>query len=211
MTKTETLDRLTRDYLVPVVRTQDGAAARRACQRLAAAGMGVFEITLTVPDAFDVIAELAAGGALVGVGTVLTGDDAQRAIEAGARFVVSPATVPEVGAVCAEAGAACLLGALTPTEVLAAVAAGADVVKIFPAGSVGGPAHIHALAAVFPQIPLAPTGGISVDDIPRYRKAGAAFVGIGGTLVADAAAGDLDPAALKARLARLIGADSPSS
>ena len=117
---------------------------------------------------------------------------AEACLEAGARFIVAPWVDATLAAPVQEAGACLMLGALTPTEVRAALQAGADVVKIFPAGSVGGPAHIKALRAVFPDVAFCPTGGVDARNAPDYLAAGAAFVGIGGKLVDEAlvAAGD---------------------
>jgi len=197
------LPQLVRDYVIPVVRTRETALARRAVEWLAAAGFRTFEITMTVPDAVALIAEASAGGLLVGAGTVTDAATARRCIEAGARFVVSPAVVPEVAAACREKAALSMLGALTPTEVIAAVRAGADVVKIFPASSVGGPAHVKALRSVFPDVPLVPTGGISADEIAAYRAAGAACVGLGGKLVDEKALAANDRAAIDAVARRI--------
>lgn len=205
MSKSDTIDRLAAGYVVPVIRTHDRAQAERACDVLALGGMQVFEIAATVPGAGDLAGTLSRRGHVVGIGSVLAAADAEAAIAAGARFVAAPAIVPEVVAACRAGGVACLLGALTPNEVRAAVTAGADAVRLFPVSAVGGPDYVKALKSILPGVVLAATGGISVDDIPGYRKAGADFLGIGGTLVADAVTGDVDPAALKARLAALIG------
>ena len=148
------------------------------------AGLATFEITLTIPDALDLGRELAADPALhVGVGTVLDAAQARASVAAGARYVVSPALCVDLIAPCHEADVPCVLGAATPSEVLAAARAGADAVKIFPVSSLGGSAHVKALKAVFPDLLLAPTGGIGVGDIATYLRAGAAFVGVGGDLV----------------------------
>ena len=209
MTPADTIARLTDRRIVPVVRTHTPEAAETAVAWLSEAGVGVFEITMTVPGAADVIRALSADNrdTLIGAGTVFTAAQAEACIEAGARFVVSPATVPEVMDACRRAQIACIPGALTPTEVHAALAAGAQAVKIFPAASVGGPSHIKALAQVFPDVPLCPTGGVSADSIPDYLAAGAAFVGLGGRLVDPKliAAGD-KPAVLDAARAALAAA-----
>ncbi len=129
--------------VTPVIREADLARARAVVAGLREGGFRVFEITLSVPGATELIAELAAESDLiVGVGTVLTSGDAERAIAAGARFVVSPAVLPEVAAAARAGGAAAVLGALTPSEVIGARLAGAHAVKVFPASSVEGPAHL---------------------------------------------------------------------
>ena len=119
---------------------------------------------------------------------------AERCLTAGARFIVAPWVDPALAGPCRDAGAALMLGALTPTEVRAALAAGADVVKIFPASSAGGPGHIRALRSVFPGVAFCPTGGVDPDNVQAYLAAGAAFVGMGGALVDEKriAAGDRD-------------------
>lgn len=188
--------------VVSVVRTPDAALALRAVRWLHEAGLATFEITLTIPDALGVVRELASDATLhVGVGTVLDAAQARASVAAGARYVVSPAVCAEVVAPCHEAGVPCVLGAATPSEVLAAVRAGSDAVKIFPVSSLGGAAHVKAIAAVFPDVLLAPTGGIGVEDIATYLRAGSAFVGVGGKLVdvAARARGDRDAIAAAAR------------
>jgi len=187
--------RLRRARVVPVVRTKSTDAARNVIAWLREAGITVFEITMTIPDAPSLIAELAADSTLlVGAGTVPDAATAQACLQAGARFVVAPWVDPSLAAPCRTAGAALLLGAVTPTEVRAALAAGSDVVKIFPASSAGGPSHIKALASVFPGVAFCPTGGIGPDDVAKYLAAGSAFVGMGGALVDEARilAGDKD-------------------
>lgn len=193
---------LTACGVVPVVRTPGVELARRAVDWLRAAGLTTFEITLTIPDALSLVRELAADSALhVGVGTVMDEGQARACLDAGARYVVSPCVITELVAPCHEAGVPCVLGAATPSEVRAAVAAGSDVVKVFPVSSLGGVAHVKALKAVFPQVALAPTGGIGVDEIAQYLQAGSAFVGVGGKLVDVAALkrGDRESIAAAAR------------
>lgn len=187
------LPALRRARVVPVVRTSTAALAATACAWLREAGMEVLEITLTTPDAVALIRELSGEpGLLVGAGTVPDERAADACLAAGARFLVTPWLDPAVVAAARAAGACAMPGALTPTEIRAAIAAGADVVKIFPAGSVGGPAHVKALRAVFPDVAFCPTGGVDAGNTPAYLAAGAAFVGIGGRLVDEAriAAGD---------------------
>ena len=170
--------------VVPVVRTHTAAAAATAVQWLRDAGLRVFEITMTIPDAPALIRELAADPALlIGAGTVPDLATARLCLDAGARFIVAPWVDPALAEPCQDAGAALMLGALTPTEVRAALHAGANVVKIFPASSAGGPAHIRALVSVFPNVAFCPTGGIEPGNVAAYLTAGAAFVGMGGALV----------------------------
>ncbi|MCG6920773.1 MAG: bifunctional 4-hydroxy-2-oxoglutarate aldolase/2-dehydro-3-deoxy-phosphogluconate aldolase, partial [Acidobacteria bacterium] len=137
------------------------------------------------PGAVELIREVAsrATDALVGAGTVLDPETATRCIDAGARFVVSPALNLDTVATCREAGIAVIPGALSPTEVVTAWKAGADLVKVFPAGAVGGPSYIKALKAPLPQIDLVPTGGVNLQTAGDFIRAGASALGVGGDLV----------------------------
>jgi 2-dehydro-3-deoxyphosphogluconate aldolase / (4S)-4-hydroxy-2-oxoglutarate aldolase len=180
---------------VPVIRTSTAAHAATVVEWLREAGIRIFEITMTIPDGPSLIRDLASDPALlVGAGTVPDRETAEQCLQAGARFLVTPWVEPSLAGPCKAAGAALMLGAVTPTEVRGAVAAGADVVKIFPASSVGGPGHIRALRSVFPTVAFCPTGGVDPDNVDAYLKAGAAFVGMGGALVDEKriAAGDRD-------------------
>jgi len=204
----DVFDALCEARVIPVVRTDDAELAELAVAWLCEAGFRTFEITMTIPGAADLIARLAGReDLLVGAGTVMTADEARTALDCGARFVVSPCVVPDLPAICHAYGAACLLGALSPTEVRAAVDAGADAVKIFPVASAGGPRHLRLLAPVFPGVPLVPTGGITVSEVGDYIAAGAAFVGLGGTLVDQTAlkAGEREKFVVVARHARASG------
>jgi 2-dehydro-3-deoxyphosphogluconate aldolase/(4S)-4-hydroxy-2-oxoglutarate aldolase len=179
-----TLDALIDHGVVPVVRTPSAALALRAVHWLHDAGLSTFEITLTIPDALSLLRELASDDDLhIGAGTVLTVEQAAQCLQAGVRYVVSPALCTQIVAPCREADVPCVLGACTPSEVLQAVDAGSAAVKIFPVSSLGGAAHIKALKSVFPDVLLAPTGGIAVDQIASYLNAGSSFVGVGGKLV----------------------------
>ncbi|MBR0656020.1 bifunctional 4-hydroxy-2-oxoglutarate aldolase/2-dehydro-3-deoxy-phosphogluconate aldolase [Plastoroseomonas arctica] len=179
--------------LIPVVRTSTAAHAAQAVAWLREAGLRIFEITMTIPDAPALIRSLAADpDLLVGAGTVVDAEAARACLAAGARFLVSPWVNPAIVAPARVVGACVMLGAATPTEVRAALTDGADVVKIFPAASLGGPGHIKALRSVFPQVVFCPTGGVDAGNMGDYLAAGAAFVGIGGKLVDERAiaAGD---------------------
>lgn len=195
----EMMSRLRAARVVPVVRTRSAEHARIVVGWLRDTGITVFEITMTIPDAPALIRDLARDKALlVGAGTVPDAATAAACLDAGARFIVAPWVDPLLAAPCRAAGAALLLGAITPTEVRAAVAAGADVVKIFPASSAGGPGHIKALVSVFPGVAFCPTGGIGPDDVAKYLAAGSAFVGMGGALVDEARVAAGDRAAIEA-------------
>lgn len=190
--------------VVPVVRTRTAAHAATGVAWLREAGLRVFEITMTIPDAPALIRELARDKSLlVGAGTVPDVATAIACLEAGARFIVAPWVDPALSAPCRAAGAVLMLGAMTPTEVRAALSGGADVVKIFPAASAGGPSHIKALASVFPSVAFCPTGGVEPGNVEAFLHAGAAFVGMGGKLVDEARIAAGDQAAIMAA-ARLV-------
>jgi len=193
--------------VVPVIRAPSAALALRAVEALIAGGISVFEITMTVPGAVGVIRELAGrlrDDAVVGAGTVLTPDVARACIDAGAQFIVSPGLNPEVVAVARAADIAVMPGALTPTEVIAAVACGADMVKIFPASAMGGPSYLKALRGPLPDVKLLPTGGVNANTALSYFEAGASAVGIGGELVDMKALAAGDDAGLTERVRALV-------
>jgi 2-dehydro-3-deoxyphosphogluconate aldolase/(4S)-4-hydroxy-2-oxoglutarate aldolase len=170
--------------VVAIVREQSGSAALERGAALVEAGVRVVEISLTTPDALGAITELvgAAGDrAVVGAGTVLDTDDAERAIAAGARFLVAPTLSVPVIELAVAADIAVVPGAATPTEMLTAHRAGADFVKIFPA-SVWTPRAVKDLLAALPQLRLLPTGGVALDTAPDWIRAGAAAVGMGSAL-----------------------------
>ncbi|WP_419896963.1 bifunctional 4-hydroxy-2-oxoglutarate aldolase/2-dehydro-3-deoxy-phosphogluconate aldolase [Roseomonas sp. USHLN139] len=192
--------------IVPVVRTSTAARAVTAVEWLRDAGITIFEITLTIPDALSVIRDVASDPKLlVGAGTVPNAAAAEECISAGSRFIVSPWVDPTLAAACQASGACLMMGAFTPTEVRAARAAGADVVKIFPASSAGGPGHIKSLRAVFPEIAFCPTGGVDARNAGEYIAAGAAFVGIGGKLVDEKAIAAGDREAVQAAAREALG------
>jgi 2-dehydro-3-deoxyphosphogluconate aldolase/(4S)-4-hydroxy-2-oxoglutarate aldolase len=170
--------------VVPVVRMKNAAHAATAVRWLFDAGLRIFEITMTIPDAPALIRELSSDPALlVGAGTVPDVATAETCLRAGAHFLVSPWVDTDLVAPCKAAGAVLMTGATTPTEVRTAHLAGADVVKVFPASSAGGPGHIKALRSVFPKVVFCPTGGVDPANLGAYLAAGAAFVGMGGKLV----------------------------
>lgn len=172
--------------IIPVVRAQSAAEAMKAIDAIREGGISILEITMTVPGAVGVIEEVSqryGSDALVGAGTVLNGETARACIRAGARFVVSPALNLETIEVCRDLGVAVMPGALTPTEVVQAWSAGADFVKVFPAGAVGGASYLKSLKAPLPQIELVPTGGVSLKTAADFIKAGASALGVGADLV----------------------------
>lgn len=180
------LDRLS-GAVVPVLRTSTLDSARTLVDWLAEGGITVFEITTTVPGHLDLLGELAADPRLIcGMGTVLDAATADAAIAAGARFLVSPCTVPTVIDRGVAQGVPVLPGAATPTEVFTAHTLGAAAVKVFPASQLGGPGFLKAVRSVLPAVPLVPTGGIEMDEIDAYLAAGAFAVGMGSQLAAEA-------------------------
>ena len=186
MNKTDVLQRIRDTGLIPVVRAESADQAMRAVEAIKAGGVDVLEVTMTVPGAIGVIEQLAkayGGEALIGAGTVLDPATARACIQAGAQFIVSPALNEDTIAFCRENDVAVFPGALTPTEVLRAWNAGADAVKVFPAGAVGGASYLKALKAPLPQIELVPTGGVSLKTAADFIKAGAMALGVGADLV----------------------------
>jgi 2-dehydro-3-deoxyphosphogluconate aldolase/(4S)-4-hydroxy-2-oxoglutarate aldolase len=159
--------------------------ARFAAETVYSSGIPVVEITLTVPGALDVIDDLAKRypDLAVGAGTVLDVEAARHCVDAGARFLTSPGFIPEVVAYANEVDIVVLPGALTPTEILAAWKAGADLVKIFPTGHIGGVQYVRALKVPLPQIPLIATGGVNQLTASDFILAGATAIGVGGELL----------------------------
>src|SRR5688500_12987212 len=165
MEKQEVLDQIRREKLIPVVRTDDTEDARKAIEILSECGIKVFEITLTVPNAVGLIAELNDTNVLIGAGTVIDKSQAEKCIKAGAKFIVSPAFDAETVKFCSESNIAVMPGCLTPTEVLTAWNAGADCVKIFPCDAMGGAKYLKTMKTLFPHVQMMPTGGVSLETI----------------------------------------------
>lgn len=191
---TELVTALGRHRVVAVVRHRDAGAAAEIARGCIAGGLGLIEITLTTPGACSLITELVADvpdGVLVGAGTVLDAAQVEAATSAGARFLVSPATDPAAMAAAAAAGVPLVPGAATPSEIATAARFGAPVVKVFPAGGLGL-SFLSAVVAVMPHVPLLPSGGIGVRDVPAWLDAGALAIAIGSELNAAHARGGLD-------------------
>ncbi|MGD0733492.1 MAG: bifunctional 4-hydroxy-2-oxoglutarate aldolase/2-dehydro-3-deoxy-phosphogluconate aldolase [Terracidiphilus sp.] len=171
--------------ILPSVRVSSKEMALFAAETVYSAGIPIVEITLTVPNALEVINELAKRfpDLAVGAGTVLDDEWARRCIDAGARFLTSPGFIPEVVAYARKTDVAALPGALTPTEIIAAWKAGSDFVKIFPTGQVGGVQYVRALKVPLPQIPLIVTGGVNQLNASDFILAGATAIGVGGELL----------------------------
>lgn len=185
MKKAEVIQKIKDIGVIPVVRATSADEAMRAIDAIREGGISVLEITMTVPGAVKVIKEVSSryGDVLVGAGTVLDPEIAEACVSSGAQFVVSPALNLETIACCRRLDVAVMPGALTPTEVVQAWNAGADFVKVFPAGAVGGASYLKALKAPLPQIELVPTGGVSLTTAGDFIRAGAAALGVGTDLV----------------------------
>jgi 2-dehydro-3-deoxyphosphogluconate aldolase / (4S)-4-hydroxy-2-oxoglutarate aldolase len=185
MSKIANLERIGRSGIVAVIRAASGESLADVAEALAAGGVEVIEVTFTVPRAHRVIEQVAdrlSGRILLGAGTVLDVETARIAMLAGAEFIVSPTVNLDVIRLCRRYEKLVIPGAFTPTEVLAAWEAGADVVKVFPSDIVG-PAFLKALLGPLPQVRLMPTGGVNLDTAAAFLKAGAFALGVGGSLV----------------------------
>jgi 2-dehydro-3-deoxyphosphogluconate aldolase / (4S)-4-hydroxy-2-oxoglutarate aldolase len=186
VSRAEVIKQIKDSGVIPVVRASSADEAMRAIDAIREGGISILEITMTVPGAvalIEQVSKLYGDVATVGAGTVLDPETATACIEAGAKFVVSPALNLETIACCQRHDVPVMPGALTPTEVVQAWNAGADFVKVFPAGAVGGPSYLRSLKAPLPQIELVPTGGVSLKTAADFIKAGAAALGVGADLV----------------------------
>jgi 2-dehydro-3-deoxyphosphogluconate aldolase/(4S)-4-hydroxy-2-oxoglutarate aldolase len=186
MSREVTVKRIETLGLVPVVRAPSAEVAIRAARAVYAGGVDVLEITMTVPDALGVLTRLSAEmgeRVILGAGTVLDAETARVCVAAGARFIVSPGLDLETIRAARELDVPMMPGALTPTEVITAWKAGADMVKIFPCSAAGGADYIRALKAPLPQVKMLPTGGVDRKTAADYLRAGASALGLGAALV----------------------------
>ncbi|WP_432514525.1 bifunctional 4-hydroxy-2-oxoglutarate aldolase/2-dehydro-3-deoxy-phosphogluconate aldolase [Kineococcus sp. SYSU DK001] len=201
------LETLFTDRVVCVVRAPVVPDPVALCEALAAGGIRTVELTWTTPGALDLLrsaADAVAPGTTLGIGTVLTADDARAAIDAGARFLVTPGLRPAVAEVARAAGIPFLQGALTPTEVLQAHETGATAVKVFPA-SAFGPAYLRDLHGPYPDLPLVPSGGITARNAAEFLSAGAAAVTAGTGVVPPDVVAAGDWAQITARATEFTG------
>jgi 2-dehydro-3-deoxyphosphogluconate aldolase / (4S)-4-hydroxy-2-oxoglutarate aldolase len=187
--KSNVLEIVSMARLVAIIRLDDLSQAVKLSKALLAGGVVAQEFTLSNPKALDALSEVKAalsefsnGGATIGLGSVRTVDEAHAAIKAGAQFVVTPITKLEVIEVCKKAGVPIMPGAFTPTEIALAHGAGADVVKVFPARMLGA-GYIKDVLAPMPYLKLMPTGGVDLENMASFFKAGAVSVGVGGNLL----------------------------
>jgi 2-dehydro-3-deoxyphosphogluconate aldolase/(4S)-4-hydroxy-2-oxoglutarate aldolase len=185
MTKAEVRARIEGIGIIPGIRVSTPERARFAAEMVNRAGIPIAEITMTVPRALDVISHLAKTlpEMAVGAGTVLDAETAWRCLDAGATFLTSTGLVPEVVEFALKHDLVVFPGAMTPTDVIAAWRTGADFVKIFPCGPLGGPAYIRSLKLPFPQVPMIATGGVNQRTASNFILAGAIALGIGSDLI----------------------------
>ena len=206
MSKSDDLGRIIDGGIVAVMRAQSGEKLVDVAEALLAGGVNVMEVTFTVPNALLVLEEVAnrmGDRILLGAGTVLDPETARIAILAGAQFIVSPSTDPEVIQLCRRYDKIVLPGAFTPTEVVQAWQAGADIVKVFPSDCVG-PQYLKALRGPLPQVRLMPTGGVNLDTAAEFLRCGACALGVGGALVSSQAVADGDMAGIESLARRYV-------
>jgi 2-dehydro-3-deoxyphosphogluconate aldolase/(4S)-4-hydroxy-2-oxoglutarate aldolase len=190
MTRDQAAAKIREIGLIPIVRAASAKHGLLAAEAVCAGGIPIVEITMTVPGAIELIAQLAkttGNEILIGAGTVLDSETAQRCLDAGAEFIVSPGLDVDTVQHVKRAGKLMVSGALTPTEVITAWKAGSDFVKIFPCGAVGGAKYIKSLKAPLPQIPMVPTGGVNLETAADLIRAGAEALGVGAELVSASA------------------------
>jgi 2-dehydro-3-deoxyphosphogluconate aldolase/(4S)-4-hydroxy-2-oxoglutarate aldolase len=200
MTDQDRLAELKSAGVVAVLRAPSYETALKTIDALVEGGITAIEVTYSTPEAARVVREVVRSygdGVYVGAGTIVTAEQAREISDAGARFLVSPGTIPELAGAMLDTGNVVMLGAMTPSEVMRAAALGAHAVKVFPA-SLGGPGYLSALRAPFPSIPFMPTGGVNASNIPDWFAAGAVAVGAGGDLCSSSAMAAGDWAAITA-------------
>ena len=211
MSKSLILQQLKAVKVIALIRANSSDSLLECARALAAGGLNAIELTMTTPGAIEMTTKVARElpDLLLGLGTVLDAATARAGIDAGAKFIVTPAVRPEVIAVCKERGVPVLSGALTPTEAYTAWELGADVIKIFPA-EFFGPAYIKSLKAPFPHIEFLPTGGVTPETVGDFLRAGAFATAAGSALVAASALKDRDWAANTKRAKEFVAAAAPA-
>ena len=206
MNKREVLTRLIDSGVVGVIRMKDTNRLLKVIEAVRSGGVKCIEITMTVPGAVDIIRQLTKAvpaDVLIGAGTVVDEETAAKVIEAGATFVVGPVLNLGVVSLCAKRGIAVMPGCYTPTEILAGWKAGADIIKVFPATSLG-PKYFKDLRGPFPDIRMMPTGGVTIDNVGEWIAAGACAVGIGSDLLDKKAIEEERYDVLTERAARMV-------
>ena len=203
MRKLEILHKVLQSGIVAIVRTDDAEKAKKLVTAISDGGIKVIEVTMSVPNAIEVIKELSVFCAkeqiTLGVGSVLDPETARAAILAGAEYVVTPCLNPEVIKLCNRYQIPSMPGAMSVKEVVEAMEAGADIVKVFP-GELLGAQFIKAVHGPIPQAPLMPTGGVQADNVAEWFAAGAVALGVGGSLTAGAKTGDYAAVTAAARV-----------
>ena len=186
MEKREIFNRMVAEGLLPVIRASSAREAIDVAEAIKEGGVSFLEITMTVQGAIDVIKELTQkyrDEIVMGAGTILDPETGRAALLAGAQFIVSPALNLDLIQLAHRYSAVVIPGAMTPTEILTAWNAGADMVKVFPAAQLGGPEYLKAIRGPLPQVLLVPTGGVNLQNAGAFIKAGATALGVGGELV----------------------------
>ncbi len=186
MEKRDIFNRMIDEGVIPVVRVTSAQEAMDVSDAIKEGGISLIEITMSVQGAIDVIKELTKkykDEIIMGAGTILDPETARAALLAGAQFIVTPTLNLDVIQLAHRYSAVVVPGAMTPTEILTAWNAGADMVKVFPAAQVGGPEYLKALKGPLPQVLLVPTGGVNLQNAGAFIKAGASAIGVGGELV----------------------------
>jgi 2-dehydro-3-deoxyphosphogluconate aldolase / (4S)-4-hydroxy-2-oxoglutarate aldolase len=193
--KEDVLAKIREIGIMPGIRTSSAEDGRFAAEAIAQGGIPVVEITMTVPKAIDVIADMARNSPnlIVGAGTVLDLETARRCIDAGATFLTGPGLDLKIVEFALKENILIIAGAMTPTEVITAWQAGSELVKVFPCAPIGGPAYIKALRGPFPQVPMIAAGGVNQETAADFILAGAAVLGIGGRLIPQAAIENRQP------------------
>jgi len=201
------LKQILEEKIIAIVRLDSAEHFLEVAKALKAGGISVIEFTLTTPGALEMLKQVSAqfgGEALIGAGTVLDPETARAAILAGAEFIVTPTFNPATIEMCKRYGKPIVAGAMTPTEMLNAWQAGADLVKVFPVGNIGGADYIKSALAPLPQLRLVPTGGVNAENAASYLKAGAVVVAVGGNLVDKNTIARGDWAAITAEAQKLV-------
>jgi 2-dehydro-3-deoxyphosphogluconate aldolase/(4S)-4-hydroxy-2-oxoglutarate aldolase len=208
MSAADPLRRVLQTGIVAIIRAPSGELLADVAEALLAGGIDVMEVTFTIPGAIRVLEQVSSrlgDRVLLGAGTVLDTETARAAILSGAEFIVSPSTNIEVIGVCKRYSKLSMPGAFTPTEVIAAWQAGADIVKIFPS-DVHGPKYLKALRGPYPQVRMMPTGGVTLETAADFLKAGACALGVGGSLVEARALADRDLARIETMSRKFVDA-----
>jgi 2-dehydro-3-deoxyphosphogluconate aldolase/(4S)-4-hydroxy-2-oxoglutarate aldolase len=207
MNRTEICQRIEATGIVPIVRAPSAEIAATVARAILAAGIDVLEITTSVPNATDLLRQLrkeVGTDVVLGAGTVLDGATAKACIEAGAEFIVAPGTDVETIRAAHALDKPCMPGALTPTEVITAWRAGADMVKIFPCSALGGASYLRALKAPLPQIKMLPTGGVDLTTAEAFLRAGASALGVGASVFDLKLLAEKGPSAITERCRQLM-------